>query len=98
MTVLIMLVIGSSVLGLGAQLRGLLVGGGGLTLETALVGGSLLLSRRRLSRDGLGLAVAGLGLLKLSLLDQRVVAACGAATSLTLPARLSNNLSRASDA
>ena len=54
---LIKLVMGSSVVGLGAQLCGWRVAGGGLTLETALVGDSLLLSRRgHLSRDGLGLA------------------------------------------
>jgi hypothetical protein len=54
---------GSSVVGLGAQLRGLRVAGGGLALETALVGGSLLLSRRgRLSRDGLRLGLGAAGL------------------------------------
>ena len=65
------LIMGSSVLGLVAQLRGLLVGGGGLALEARRLGGGLLLggvgaasrasaSRRRDSASCVGLALGGL--------------------------------------
>jgi hypothetical protein len=58
MTVLIKLVMGSSVVGLGAQLLGLRVAGGGLALETALVGRVFISRRGRLSRDGRGIGLA----------------------------------------
>src|SRR6187401_2460476 len=58
MTVLIMVVLTS---GLGAQLRGLLVGGGGLPLEAPLLGGGLLLGGVRVGRDGFGFAQTRLG-------------------------------------
>ena len=49
------------VLGLGTQLRGLLVGGGGLALELALLSRSLLLRGSRVGSDGLCVETARLG-------------------------------------